>query len=104
MDYVPIKDSLLDSERLTLKRKWDAEWQADSDQRAAAFYAKKKAGLTTAKEEADFLAQDALLWEAEVQRRISAGLYHEVTKTDLQARLDNINTEAAELDAKIKAM
>lgn len=103
-DYVPIKDSLLDKEKLSLKRQWDAEWQTDSDQRAAAFYARKKAGLTTAQEDADFLSQDAVLWKAEEQRRIESGLYREKTKEELETTKSRLETEVSKLASKIEAM
>ena len=103
-DYVPIKDSLLEPDKLALKRAWDMEWKAESDRRATEFYARKRAGQTTAGEEQDFLTEDAALWKAEEQRRINAGLYQPVEKAKLQVSLAILQAEVTALETKIKAM
>ena len=103
-EYVPIKDSQMTQAQLDLKQTWDAEWKAGSDARAATFYTRKRQGKTTAKEESDFLAEDAALWAVEEQRRIDAGLYRHIEKAELQTKLDRLTAESAEIDATIKAM
>ena len=103
-DYVSIRESLLDKDKLALKRQWDAEWEAESAIRAGEYYPRKKLGLTTAQEDTEFSQAEATRWEAEKQRRISAGLYREITKAELESRRVLLQAEIISLDARIKAM